>query len=890
MTLGPITFAAPWALAALAALPILFLVLRASPPPPRKALFPPVRLLLGLQTDEQSRERAPLWLVLLRALMATLAILAFARPSIAPPASAAPGGGAGSTLLVIDDGWTAAPHWSDVRGASLDLVAQAERGGGSVSLLLTAPSARPIDPAGALTAADARGVVQRLDPKPWSPDRADAARRLAAAAVRPSRIVWITDGLADPGAADLARTLERLGPVTAITPALTARAIVGARLSDTGVAVDVARAPGAAPQGAVAAETADGRSLGVGPFRFAANQTRAQAQIALPPEIAARTARVRLIGEQSAGATRLLPGGADHPRVGLADPGAAGQPLPSDLFYVDRALQPFAALQRGPIRDLIAGRAQAIVLPDQSRLPDADAAALERFLERGGLVVRFAGPRLANESGPPLPVALRPGARTLGGAVAWERPQSLQPFAAESPFHGLAIPEDLVVSRMVLAEPGLETEQRVWARLDDGAPIVTAAAHGRGLVVLFHVTGNPDWSNLPLSGLFVDLLRRSIAFSGRGETGAARPDAAAGPYVVTRAMDGFGALAPAGGDVASIAPDAFEAARAGPRSPPGLYARAGVAAVIDAAPADLALAPLVLPEGIARRGFDGPTTLSLIGPLLALALALVALDLLVSLALVGRLPRLPARAAATALALALALAATPEAHAQAGDDPTLELRLAYAQTGDAATDALSREGLAALSAVLRERTAVEPGAPIGVDLARDDLSVYPFIYWPAPPRPQRLSSEALANLDRYMRLGGMLLVDTRDGGRQRQETNRPAAVMLAGLDAPPLEQLAPDHVVSRAFYILRAYPGARGPSAVWAESASVASARDGVASLFVGDGDWAAAWSGRGAASPRQREMALRFGVNLVMVSLTGNYKSDQVHVPALLERLGRER
>jgi hypothetical protein len=67
----------------------------------------------------------------------------------------------------------------------------------------------------------------------------------------------------------------------------------------------------------------------------------------------------------------------------------------------------------------------------------------------------------------------------------------------------------------------------------------------------------------------------------------------------------------------------------------------------------------------------------------------------------------------------------------------------------------------------------------------------------------------------------------------------------------------------------------------------------------IGGNDWAAAWAldesgapmvpvGRGYAGERQRELALRFGVNLIMHVLTGNYKSDQVHVPALLERLGQ--
>ena len=73
---------------------------------------------------------------------------------------------------------------------------------------------------------------------------------------------------------------------------------------------------------------------------------------------------------------------------------------------------------------------------------------------------------------------------------------------------------------------------------------------------------------------------------------------------------------------------------------------------------------------------------------------------------------------------------------------------------------------------------------------------------------------------------------------------------------------------------------------------------DGVTPVVIGGNDWAAAWAvdkagqpllpiGRGMSGERQREIALRFGINLIMHVLTGNYKSDQVHVPELLKRLG---
>jgi hypothetical protein len=161
------------------------------------------------------------------------------------------------------------------------------------------------------------------------------------------------------------------------------------------------------------------------------------------------------------------------------------------------------------------------------------------------------------------------------------------------------------------------------------------------------------------------------------------------------------------------------------------------------------------------------------------------------------------------------------------------------------------------------------------------------LYWPAPSSPRRLSNEALTNVDRYLAVGGLLLVDTRDAGASG---GRPAAQMLAGVDVPPLEIVGAEHVLTRAFYLTRSFPGRTQSTQLWAESAAAASSRDGVASLFIGNGDWASAWSGQANISDRQRELSLRFGINLVMVALTGNYKADQVHVPALLERMGEER
>jgi Domain of unknown function (DUF4159)/Aerotolerance regulator N-terminal len=893
---GPIFFAAPWALAVLAALPLLFLILRATPPAPKLEFFPPLQLLFGLRTEEESRKRAPWWLVLLRALAAALMIIAFARPSLTPQAAGAIA--SGPILLVVDDGWASAPSWANIRAAADDVINDAERNKQELFILLTAASRTPREAGEALSPVDARGLMARLEPKPWRVDRADAQARLPKKPERSSRIVWLTDGLDDPGAADFGGALMQRGSVIARLPPRLARAIVGVSATSEGIQAEIHRAPGGPGDGAIAAETLEGRSLGAGQFRFPPGSDIAEARVVLPPEIAARAARVRIVGEASAGATRLLAAGSGRPLVGLADSGGGDQPLLSDLYYVERAIAPFASARRGEIRALIDSGAQAIVLPDASRISPPEAKALDEWLRnKGGLLVRFAGPRLANAADDLTPVRLRPGARALGGAMAWEKPQNFAPFAPESPFSGLNAAPDVTINRQVLVEPAAEREARVWARLADGAPVVTAAARGKGLIVLYHITAGPTWSDLPLSGLYVDMLRRTLAFAGRVE-GATSDKSASGPWIPRLLLDGYGALAPPGADAKPIPPDIFPDALAKPETPPGFYDRAGSpGAALDAASVKEALAPIALANGIERAGLEGSRTRLLGGPFLSLAAILIALDLILALALAGRLPRLPVRTASATAALLLAFyLAPPPAHAKPED--TLETHLAYIRTGDARRDSLTAAGLQALGETLTARTAVEPGAPIPIDPARDDLSPYPMIYWAAPDNPTRLSDAAVANLDRYMRLGGLIFLDTRDPGRTG--SGGPAAVMLQGLDTPPLELIAPNsHVLSRTFYLLKAFPGRAGPARIWAETPNAAAARDGVASLMIGDGDWASQWAaapdqnqnyGYGGGTPSPREMALRFGVNLVMMSLTGNYKTDQVHIPTLLNRLGRER
>jgi Domain of unknown function (DUF4159) len=256
-------------------------------------------------------------------------------------------------------------------------------------------------------------------------------------------------------------------------------------------------------------------------------------------------------------------------------------------------------------------------------------------------------------------------------------------------------------------------------------------------------------------------------------------------------------------------------------------------------------------------------------------------------------------------------------HARADDaaliDAALHTHLAYVVTGDASVDAMSKAGLEGLTERLIAKTALEPDPPIGLDIDKDDITLFPLIYWPVTATQKPLSPDTDRKLDQYMDTGGMILFDTQDQDLQAanpdQQTPNALALqkLLQGLDIPPLEPVPDRHVLTRSFYLLNSFPGRFAGGRVWVEAGSEAvqdddedarqgAINDGVSAVIIGSNDWASAWavdsSGRTIAAvvpggERQRELAYRFGINVAMYALTGNYKGDEVHTRELIKRLG---
>jgi hypothetical protein len=901
-TVGPLSFAAPLALAGLLLLPVLWLLLRATPPAPKRAVFPPLRLLLGAPDDSETPHHAPWWLILFRLLIAALVILALARPAWTPPSVEEE---TGPILLVIDNGWTSAPAWPELTREAGQLLSQAERDGRLAALVLTAPSGQS-DPLPQLGQPGAiRRQLEAATPMPWPIDRLAAADRVAraiAADQLPSALTsyWLSDGLESDGSRQLATELDRLGNVRVLEPDGGRAALALSQPGPTadGLEITVLRAPSELPRPlAVTALGADGRALARSEAEFATNSGQVQVEMSLPLDLRNRIASLRIEGSGSAGAIQLMGDQWQRPRVGLME--AAGedtQPLLSDLHYVESAIAPFSEPRRGTLDVLLADDPAVLVMVDDARTTDQ---RIGDFIANGGVLVRFAGPRLAARGDELLPVDLREGGRLFGGALNWDEPQTIAPFSDTSPFAGLPADATATVDRQVLAQPGTARPDRVWARLVDGTPLVTAERRGRGWIVLFHVTAGPEWSDLPLSGLFPRMLQRVLGLAQGGSS--AGP--ANGSWVLDRALNSRGQLDSAPPSARPVAAAQWESARTSPTSPPGLYRLGPATAALNTVSADtrMDILPRDLP-GAVFAGLDGPRPLNFDAPLLVVALIMLMLDILIALALAGRLPRFGRGAAAAAVLVLFVGPIAPRVMAQDDSyalDAALDLRFAYVVTGDAALDERSRAGLTGLGQELIRRSAMEPADPMGVRVDQDELIFFPMIYWPIARDSAPLSTEAAARVNAYLQGGGLIIFDTQDADVAMLRAGAPHAglvTVLESIDVPPLAQIPTDHVLTRAFYLLQEFPGRFSGSPVWVEANPDGASRDGTSGVVIGAHDWASAWATNASGSStspveggeRQREMARRVGVNFAMYALTGNYKADQVHVPDILERLGQ--
>ena len=662
MSFLPLAFASPWVLLALGLLPVIWWLLRLTPPRPQSELFPPLAILARLIRQEETPAQSPWWLTLLRLLMTALIILAMSGPVWNPREATL--AGEGPVALVIDDGWASADDWEKRRQSAEAIVTEAAADDRTIVLITTAdseaPAAVPLDPDAALAR------LEGLEIQPLKPDHSATARRLGEAVrdFSPGSVFFLSDGLRHEGSDELGNLLaEMAGQREIVMPS------GGELIAMAGVRNDPDALVGTLvrPQGAdtsdiplvVTAHDIKGLPLARTEVAFGAGEDAAAFRFDEPVELRNQAVRVAVDGIANAGAVQLLDDSFRRRVVGLVSGQSAdlAQPLLSPLYYISRALSPFSDIRQGrdanvaiAVPELIQQGVSAIVLADVGNLSDETEAQLSEWLDKGGMLIRFAGPRLAAASparGPArgedtlLPVELRAGNRNLGGALSWDQPKKVAAFEPGSPFFGIEPPNEVTVSRQVLALQEPELEQKTWARLEDGTPLVTASRRKAGWLVLFHTSSDARWSNLAISGTFVEMLRRVVNQSRTNTAAAANADISLPPL---RLLDGSGRLGAPGPKAKPLVLSEGVTPVVSVENPPGFYGTEdGFSALNLFAEGDrlTPLAPVEFAPGVATAAYAGNEAVAFRPWLLAAAAILLALDCLAVLWIAGTLRTRP---------------------------------------------------------------------------------------------------------------------------------------------------------------------------------------------------------------------------------------------------------
>lgn len=946
MSAIPFAFGFPLALFGLLLLPVIWWLNRLTPPKPTQEPFAPFEILARVLKKEDTPAKSPWWLTLLRVLLAALIIIALAEPILNPREERLVA--QGPVLMIIDNSWSSAPDWQQYQDTANAFIDEAENN--DLPVIIAQATAVQND-LSLGTADQARQVLASFEPAPIQPFQSDIITPIetALAGRKIDTAIVLTNNVEAENTGAFFDGLLRLAPnrVEFVTPNnANLIGITSAQNESTSVTVGLTRLSDQTNATyEISGYDIKSRPIINGEITFESGERSKTANLTAPFELLNDVVRLSVHDNKHAAGSYLLDDRFQRRKLALFSGETQDliNPLLTPSHYIERAAQPFADFIDVTSADLTTGLTSlieqgpsALILSDIGSLDIEVEDELLEWINGGGTLIRFAGASLAalppSQSGndPLLPVRLRSGERQFGGSLTWAEPKTLAPFAQNSPFFGIQLSNDIIVRRQVLAEPSLDLADNTWASLDDGTPLVTAKSIGSGRIVLFHISAETTWSNLPLTGEFAEMLRRTIALTysaaANNDNNAETAQTSFLPPFRTMTADGL--LVTADGSISPLEITPSGAIIPNGATRPGLFGSEDGWRAVNLLAEDDILRKAELPE----TNLDIVTSTMSLGSafefkswLLLAALMMLFLDALIIMWMSGAFSRLrmtrsstfAAKASLLALVIlsasALGLNEASAQDSKVGDAEIIErlesTQLAYVITGDRQIDRISELGLNGLNFYLRTRTALEPSPAVGIDIETDELSFHPLLYWPISETAPLPSKAAMTNIENFMKRGGTVLFDTRDAiislnGSASARTQKLRQI-LDGLIIPPLEPVPTDHVLTKTFYLLEKFPGRYANGELWVEALrpetsganQLVNGGDGVSSIMITSNDFAGAWAmdaSRRSILPmvppneRQRTLAFRSGVNIIMYMLTGNYKADQVHLPALLERLGQ--
>lgn len=566
-------------------------------------------------------------------------------------------------------------------------------------------------------------------------------------------------------------------------------------------------------------------------------------------------------------------------------------------FFVRKALESNYDLKSLPLDQLLSPNKSLIISDDFDTTFFGFEERILQWIGEGGTFLKFAGDKfLSHAENNQLSsvlgiIPITKKVISVDGELSFKRNLSIAQISGKSPIRDFEIPKKIKINKYIEIPKNIDNlKLKFWVKLDNGAPLITQRPYEKGNLILVHLPANNEWSNISLSIFFPDLLNKIIQIS-RG----INAEEVQQIFKPLKILDALGNLVEPRIDTLNLDSKIFMDSKLTRDNPPGLYKNElGFHGLNISDYLQNEYDYIYLPKEIIIDDFNSNSSFEIKNFLVLLCLLVFVCETLVNF--LGRdFLKFKYFNPLKVMFLILIVFSPNIVFANEKLDYLGQTKLAYIQTGVEEIDRINYEGLREISSYISSKTSAILGSPIGLDLEKDEIDYFPIIYISLIKNAKNLNDISLGKLQNFINSGGILLFDCKASFESLfvEDCLILFKKHYKNLDISAFKKLTSESTLSKSFYLLNSYPGRKNEMVYIAYNNQINN--DKVLSIVIGNNDWTGAWAKDANNSfllplfendKEQRDLSFRFGTNIVLYSLTGNYKSDQVHIPEILKRM----
>ena len=890
-----ISFVYPYLLFIALFLPFIWIFLKTSPPLPNLKKFPAIIFLAKKKSLDQTPEKISYPMVILRLVILIFLIIGFSQPQINKANN-----NQIQNLIVLDNSWLSGTSWIDRKQKIIELIQSQESELNNFSIITTTEfskgnffnlyNKKP---------SEIIEFVSSLEPLSWEPNYSLLYKKLKENKRIYDNIYWFTEPLIDKDKESLYSYLSKKNLKIIKSSEKKILPIVKFSQKENNTYEFVISHPlNIFSEGVIDSFDQEKNLLYRVPYEGKSIQKNeiffTKIYINIPLSIREKISYFQ-INKINSSATKIYLNKIQTKKtIGIVSINQNEKALKfnSGNYFVDKALDNKFEIKKDSLENLIDMKLKLLFVDDLFLINKLIDAKIISWVKKGGTLIKFGGTNTINNMLDESESSLKDNFSLTGRIINVDSQLSLKKslkisnISINSPLYGLTVPDDIKVKQYIESQPSVTSKKiNIWLSLENGTPLISSISLQKGKIIFFHIPSNATWSNLPLSYFFLEIIERIINQT-QGEK--LKKDKILKPFLNLNAM---GELVKPSAQSLNIDNKIIkDSVKVNYDYPPGLYKDNEDFYALNQS--DNLYYDFKIVKDFKSQGFQEITnnrTLNFKPFFLISAFFLFFLDTLVTLFL---RQLLKIERTKFLLVILILIFSSSNSHSKSLDiEKVMSNKIGYIVTGNDKVDKITHNGLKVLSKFISSKTAAIFSEPTPIDLKEDKLLYYPIIYWPTDSGLNELPKK----IKRFLNDGGLLLIDCKldELNFMINKCLDSFQKLLKNNQIGQFKEIDEKHAMSKSFYIINNFPGRKNNSIYFATTEL--GDFDNTASVIIGNNDWVGAWAKNEnneflfsllQNDLKQRNVSFKFGVNLLIYSLTGNYKTDQVHIPEFLKRI----